>query len=66
MFSKEREVKSDNVSMGKIETDYYWITLELEENRITLSFEIGPKHFIMLTSKAKAIISSRASSFSVI
>lgn len=38
MFSKEREVKSDNVSMGKIETDYYWITLELEENRITLSF----------------------------
>ena len=34
MFSKGREEKSDNASMGRIETVYYWITLELE-NRIT-------------------------------
>ena len=34
MFSKGREEKSDNVSTGRIETVYYWRTLELE-NRIT-------------------------------
>ena len=34
MFSKGREEKSDNASTGRIETVYYWITLELE-NRIT-------------------------------
>ena len=59
MFSKEREVKSDNVSMGKIETDYYWITLfsTFLEHCAYSSHHI---YLYIYYSKATSLKSSRA------